>query len=78
MKKLLKNNLWIAGAVLGIVAGFLYWKYVGCVSGTCTITSRPVNSMVYFGAMGGLVLSMFQPKKKLPERTTETKEDIVK
>jgi hypothetical protein len=78
MKKLLKNNLWIAGAVLGIVAGFLYWKYVGCVSGTCTITSRPVNSMVYFGAMGGLVLSIFQPKKKLPERTTETKEDIVK
>jgi hypothetical protein len=34
--------------------------------------------MVYFGAMGGLVLSIFQPKKKLPERTTETKEDIVK
>jgi len=78
MKKILKYNLWIAGAVLGIVAGFLYWKYVGCVTGTCAITSKPINSMVYFGAMGGLFLSMFQSKKKLPDKTDEPGEDVMK
>ena len=76
--KILKSNLWIAGAVVGIAIGFLYWKYVGCVTGTCVITSKPINSMVYFGAMGGLVLSMFQPKKKLPGKITESKDDVMK
>jgi len=76
MKKFLKYNLWIAGAALGIAIGFLYWKYVGCVSGTCEITSKPINSMVYFGIMGGLILSIIQTKKKLPE--SESKEDGIK
>ena len=78
MKKLLKYNLWIAGAVLGIAIGFLYWKYVGCLTGTCAITSKPINSMIYFGMMGSLVLSMFQPKKKLAQRTSESKDDVNK
>ena len=76
MKKFLKYNLWIAGAALGIAIGFLYWKYVGCVSGTCEITSKPINSMVYFGVMGGLILSIIQTKKKLQE--SESKEDGIK
>ena len=76
MKKFLKYNLWIAGAALGIAIGFLYWKYVGCVSGTCEITSKPINSMVYFGVMGGLILSIIQTTKKLPE--SESKEDGIK
>ncbi len=66
MKKFLKNNLWIAGAILGAAGGYFYWKYVGCSSGTCVITSRPVNSVIYFGILGGLLLSLFQSKKKLP------------
>ena len=73
MKNLLKYNLWIAGAVPGLVFGLLYWKYVGCLTGTCAITSRPINSMVYFGAMGGLILSLFQPKKKSPDKTVKPK-----
>jgi phage shock protein E len=68
MKKLLKNNWWIAGAVLGGASGYLYWKYIGCISGTCAITSKPFNSIVYFSMMGGLLFSMFQPKKKLPAK----------
>jgi hypothetical protein len=30
----------VIGAVIGAIGGFLYWKYVGCVSGTCTIKSN--------------------------------------
>lgn len=65
MKKWFKNNaLTIAGVCTGCIAGFLYWKYVGCASGTCAITSKPVNSSVYGAVMGGLLFSIFQPKQK--------------
>lgn len=59
-----KNILYIIGAVVGAVAGFIYWKYVGCVSGTCKITSSPVNSTIYFALMGSLFLGMFKKEKK--------------
>ena len=36
----------------GIIAGYLYWKYVGCMSGTCPITSN-WHSMVVFGGLIG-------------------------
>ena len=58
MKKLLKTNLWIAGVVFGAVRGYLYWKYIACTSGTSTNTSKPVNSIVYFGMMGGFIYSV--------------------
>ncbi len=63
MKKLLKNNFWIAGAIIGGIIGYLYWNYIGCSSGTCIITSKPINSTVYFGIMGAILLSIFQPEK---------------
>jgi hypothetical protein len=75
MKKLLRNNLWIAGVVIGASGGYLFWKYIGCMSGTCTITSKPVNSMVYFSIVGGLLFSIMQPKKKLPANKIAIKED---
>lgn len=78
MKKLLKNNLWIAGAVLGLAGGYLYWKYIGCMSGTCPITSKPINSIVYFGIMGGLLFSILQPKKKLPVNDVPANEDQIR
>ena len=42
-----KNRLTFIGLVIGAVGGFLYWKYVGCTSGTCPITSSPVNSTLW-------------------------------
>lgn len=61
MKKLLFSNmLVIAGVVTGALGGFLYWKFVGCNSGTCMITSKPVNSTVYGAIVGALVFSLFK------------------
>lgn len=62
-----KNILYIAGAFAGALAGYLYWKFVGCTSGTCAITSKPVNSTVYFAAMGALLFGMFRKEKKHTE-----------
>jgi len=64
MKKLFKQfGLPAAGALIGTTAGFFYWKYVGCNSDTCVITSSPVNSTIYFSIMGALLVSVF-PKKR--------------
>lgn len=45
MKKLfLKYRKTILGALLGAAAGYAYYYFVGCSSGTCAITSKPLNS----------------------------------
>lgn len=64
MQFIRKNILPIVGVFVGAIAGFLYWKYVGCLSGTCAITSKPFNSSAYGALMGALLFSMFMPQKK--------------
>ena len=54
----------MVGAVVGGLVGFLYWKFIGCNSGTCKITSSPLNSTLYFAMMGILVFSMFKKEAK--------------
>jgi len=61
---LFQNKLLIIGILLGAVAGFLYWKLVGCNTGTCMITSKWPNSTAYGAVMGGLFLSIFKKEKK--------------
>lgn len=73
MKKLAKKNLiTVIGIAIGAISGYLYWQFVGCNSGTCAITSNPINSTVYAAVMGGLFFSMFQKNKEItPEELTE-------
>ena len=52
-------------AVLGGIAGFSYYYFVGCASGTCAITSSPINSTIYGILMGGLLGDIFRTKKKV-------------
>lgn len=59
MVYLKKYKLYILGAVLGALAGWAYWYYVGCHSGTCAITSKPLNSSLYGLVMGMLFLGIF-------------------
>ncbi len=59
-----KNKLILGGILLGAVAGFLYWNYVGCNSGTCMITSKWHNSTAYGAMMGGLFFSLFKKETK--------------
>jgi hypothetical protein len=58
-----KNILVIAGIVVGAVGGYLYYYYVGCVSGSCAITSKPLNSTLYGAVMGFLLFSSFKKEK---------------
>jgi hypothetical protein len=57
---------WIIGLLLGAVAGLGYWYFVGCNTGTCAITSSPINSTLYGGLMGILLVNTFsKPKKEI-------------
>lgn len=49
----------IVGILVGAVAGYIYYAEIGCVSGTCAITSKPLNSTLYGSLMGGLLFNMF-------------------
>jgi hypothetical protein len=69
-KWLIKNKFPLIGVILGAVSGFLYWNFVGCSSGTCAITSSPINSSIYGALMGFLVVGFFKPDK--------TKKDVGK
>jgi hypothetical protein len=65
MKKWFQTNkLYFIGALLGAIAGFIYWKYVGCLTGTCAITSNPYRSAIYFAVFGALIIGSFKRQKK--------------
>lgn len=54
------------GVIVGLLAGYLYYQEIGCLSGSCAITSKLLNSTLYGGLMGGLLFNLFvtSPKKK--------------
>jgi hypothetical protein len=68
MQFLLKFKLTFIGLAVGALAGYLYYFYIGCYSGTCPITSQPGPSTMYGAVMGGLLLNSF---KKSPKTTEE-------
>lgn len=50
--------------VLGGIGGYLYWYFIGCNSGTCPITSRPLNSTLYGLVMGFLMSGVVEDFRK--------------
>ncbi len=52
-----KHRLGIAGILTGAVLGFAYYYFIGCTTGTCPITSRPLNAVLYGMILGYLVFS---------------------
>ena len=67
MTKLFFKRHWLTllGIALGAAGGFLYWNFIGCTTGTCPITSSPINSSVWGAIIGGLLLSSFQKENKI-------------
>ena len=59
----------IAGTFIGAVGGFLYWKFVGCLSGTCAIKSNWYLMIPWGMVLGYLLGSLFRDiSGKLKER----------
>lgn len=64
-----KNWIYLAGAIVGGLGGYLYWHNVGCSTGTCPLTASPVMSVLWGALFGSLLFSLFSPKNK----TSKTK-----
>lgn len=64
---LLKNKKVFIGAGLGTVAGYLYWYYVGCASGSCPITANWGSSVAYGAFMGASLFGLFEQKENKKE-----------
>ncbi|WP_395633311.1 DUF6132 family protein [Flavobacterium sp.] len=54
----------VLGVIIGAVGGYAYYYFIGCASGTCAITSKPLNSTLYGSLMGGLLFNIFVPNHK--------------
>jgi hypothetical protein len=49
----------VIGALVGGGLGFAYYKFIGCSSGACPLTSHPVVSTIYGSVMGALLAGSF-------------------
>ena len=49
---------------LGATGGYLYYHYIGCVSGTCPITGNPYISTGYGAAVGAMFINFKKKAKK--------------
>lgn len=61
-------NVWYKRGIaagIGGIAGFAYYYYIGCASGTCPITSNPYLTTGYGVLMGYLFID--KPKKEIKE-----------
>ncbi len=65
MRFILRYKLAMIGLLAGAIAGYAYYYFVGCSSGTCPITSKPVNSSLYGAMLGGLFFSLFKKEREI-------------
>ena len=47
----------IIGVIVGGILGYLLYRFVGCKTGTCIITSKPWSSILY-GMLLGLLFGL--------------------
>lgn len=61
-------NIWYQRGIFaaaGGIAGYAYYYYIGCASGTCPITSNPYISTGYGMLIGYLLVN--KPKSAAPK-----------
>jgi len=74
MLQFLKTYKWkVVGIVIGATAGFAYWYFIGCTSGTCPIQSNWHTSTLYGGLVGYILPK--SPKNKSEKKESETQEE---
>jgi hypothetical protein len=64
LKFITRNKLTFIGMLIGLGSGYTYYHFVGCSSGSCAITSNPINSTLYGAILGGLFFNIFQKPLK--------------
>lgn len=49
----------IVGTIIGGALGLLYYKLVGCQSGSCPTTAKPHRTAIYGAILGFMISSSF-------------------
>jgi len=49
----------IVGIALGAAAGYAYYRFVGCSTGTCPLTRNPFISTLYGALIGAIASGAF-------------------
>lgn len=61
----LKNWLTVGLISAGLLGGYLYWRFIGCTSGACPITSNWHTSVILGGLLGFIIRDFFTgPNRK--------------
>ncbi|MEZ4357919.1 MAG: DUF6132 family protein [Eubacteriales bacterium] len=50
---------YVIAVIIGGVAGFLLYKFIGCQSGACPITSNPYISIIFGAIFGAAIAGAF-------------------
>ncbi|MBR9977598.1 MAG: hypothetical protein KFH87_05870 [Bacteroidetes bacterium] len=62
---------------IGVAAGYAYWYFIGCLGGTCPITSNWYTSVLYGGVVGATWLLPTRKNKNVEAGGADTQEDSV-
>ena len=60
MQRLIMILKLILGVVIGGGLGFAYYKFIGCSTGACPLTSNPWISSIYGAVLGALAATSFR------------------
>lgn len=63
-KRLLKHLPAVLLTLLGAAVGYLYYRFIGCATGACPLTSNPIISTLYGGVLGFLIGTVATPGGK--------------
>jgi acid phosphatase family membrane protein YuiD len=55
----LRYRKYVIGIIIGVAAGYLYFFFVGCKTGSCPITGHSYSASMAGGLMGYLAAGMF-------------------
>jgi len=50
----------ILGTTVGGGLGFAYYRFIGCATDACPLTSHPVISTIYGAVLGALIATSFR------------------
>ncbi len=73
-----RNRKRVIAVLLGGGAGFAYYHYIGCASGTCPITGNPWISTAYGAMIGWLAAPAKQKETGGKLSDPETGESVTK
>lgn len=57
--------------IIGAIAGYLYYYFIGCTTGSCPIQSNPYISTGYGALIGGIFSFPDSKKQKKEAENTE-------